>query len=121
MESKNKVTEIPPTVGPEGQVIRPRKSKIPTEEQAVKAAEILDAGRVEANQLRFDAYKSRYDADARAFMDTFDLNQLVKEIAAKYKLKVSDKLTVVTRLRNNSVTIPALDDLIKNNPNKKKL
>ena len=75
-KAKNKVKVLDPAVDPLGgkQVARPRKSKLPTEDQAVKAAEILEEGRVETRQINYNRYKSTYETDARAFMDTFNIN-----------------------------------------------
>jgi hypothetical protein len=117
-KAKNKVKVLDPAVDPLGgrQVARPRKSKLPTEDQAVKAAEILEEGRVEARQMNYDRYKSTYETDARAFMDTFNINNLVREKAEAAGLSMSKITKDVVRGKNLDVEIPAIDDLIAKNP-----
>ena len=117
-KAKNKVKVLDPAVDPLGgkQVARPRKSKLPTEDQAVKAAEILEEGRVETRQINYNRYKSTYETDARAFMDTFNINNLVKEKAEAAGLSMSKTIPDVVRGKNLDVEIPAIDDLIAKNP-----
>ena len=117
-KTKNKVKVIDPAVDPLGsrQTARARKSKLPTEDQAVKAAEILEEGRIQSRQMSYDRYKSTYEMDARAFMDTFNINNLVREKAKAAGLSMSKTVQDVIRGKNLDVEIPAIDDLIAKNP-----